>query len=396
MKKLFKEYFKIEYILLFLISFEVFNLHHDWLLALGLFLLLKSFSKFAYGIKKYSFWLLLSWGLLYFLFLKEIAWSRIQIFSILSAFLIGYYLVKDEYSFFKLFFVFAIGYALEGVLTAYFSGGFIIAENGSDRVLQSIWGNNRSVSAQNVTMYLFSGVFVYLLQKKEISLFWKIVIIFFEVFFVVFNVMRTAMRSSLIMPPIIIVVSYLVYIKKNKRAKSLIWVAAAILIIIVLFNDNFLGLKTIFEDSYVYSRFDNQDDGGIIHNARFELQRSFFKTWYLYPFGGMHKALGYYFHNTWLDMYAFGGIFSAILFFIITIRLLRMFFFVVRRVSSQEQSLITGILLAFLLPFYMDPMFWAAPCYFAAFIMYFGALNKRKDILINHASNNSNSTNLVK
>lgn len=102
-------------------------------------------------------------------------WSNLQVPSWLAAFLVGFTLCKDKRSFFDVLLIIALGYAVEGLLTVTLSEGMnaMIAWDNDvasvDRKVDSFLGNGitRSFSALNVSYYLYSGLLVYILFRKE-------------------------------------------------------------------------------------------------------------------------------------------------------------------------------------------------------------------------------------
>lgn len=384
-----KRYGKFEYLLLFLMSIELFGMHHFVLLFLFLCLCFK--ERIGSQFYVFDFGILLLWGGMYWLFIDgSHLWSNLQVPSWLAAFLVGSTLCKDKRSFFDVLLIIAIGYAVEGLLTVTLSEGMnaMIAWDNDvasvDRKVDSFWGNGitRSFSALNVSYYLYSGLLVYILFRKEEPFWNKSLALIFGFSFILIS-LRIAMRSSLLFNPLIFAISYFGLLsKKTGRGGR---TSAFFLICLIFVLLYFSGLFEKLTDSYLFYRIDTQEDGGFAHNSRFALQASFWTVWDQYPWGDLHDHVGHYFHNTWMDIYAFSGIISAALFLILTIRFLFNAFYIFKRTDGFERSLILGILAAFYLPFYMDPMFQAAPAFMAFYVLVFGMLSKRR-YMISHTT----------
>lgn len=370
-----KKYFSFEYICLFLIGLELLGHFHFVVFLLALVMLQRKKIETPTGLSLVA---ILLFSILTPLFYHESMWSAVLPLAWICIFLIGYSCCKDNRSAFVILLCVAIGYGIQGLLTAYYGADSIVAIDEDSRWVKSFWGDSeRSISAQNVTMYLFSGLLVYIIQNQNIKRIWKILAISFELGFF-YNTMVTAMRSSLIMPPIIIFISLLAYMRNSKAIGRIIFIAILLIVAcIVLYQVDFLGFKSMYEGSYLLSRLDSKVDGGIAHNSRFELQSRFFDVWMLAPFGGLHQKTHFYFHNAWLDFYGNVGIVPSIVLIAITLNMIFKYFFLFKRVDNAELSYLTGTMLAFFLPFYMDPMYDAAPCYFSLFLMFYGMITKR-------------------
>lgn len=370
--------FKIEYILLFLVSVEFLYKHH--FLIFGLFLLLLCKGMIIKQAFNVDFLWAFIWGVFYFIF-GDRTYSILHVPALMCSFLIGYCMLMEKIDVFRILLVIGVGYGLEGLMTLYFAGGYVsFAIDESSRTIQSIWGSQVGLTAQNAILYLFSGIIVYIIANRNIKLIWKIIAILFELGFV-YDSMRIASRSPLLFCPIIIISSLIAYNGRKMRIRTILSFFIIVLVLFILYNINFLGIKANLENSFLFYRITEQADGGAVNNSRFGLQSRFFDVWTLDMFGGLHNKLGYYFHNTWLDMYAFSGIFGFITFIILTIRFVVDFIYVYRRTDSEERSVWTGVFTAFMLPMYFEPHYWGAPAYFAFFFVFYGMLSKRRKLL---------------
>lgn len=373
-----RDYLKIEYLLLFLFSFEILDKHHFIIFALFAFLFVKGRIKI---VSNSQFALLIAWGISYWIFGHSHLWSEIQVPSLWCVFLIGYSMVNTREDFPIILIIVALGFALEGLLTVYNAEGTQFAVDEDSRFVDSLWGSaKRAISAQNVTMYLFSGCLVYILQKKEIPVLVKVLAVIFELGFL-YNSIMIAMRSSLLFNPLIIAISFIAFNGIKFKGKHLFFLLIILSLFVVLYAINFYGIRSFFEDSFLFTRLTEEADGGIAHNSRYNLQGRFWDVYDQDYFGGLHDKIDFYFHNIWLDMYSFSGIISAVLFMFLTISFIKTFINVYKKAEREERSLLAGVFAAFMLPFYMDPMLWAAPCYFAIFIMFYGMLVRKKYII---------------
>lgn len=320
------------------------------------------------------------WGVAYFHF-GVLTYSVLHVPALMCSFIIGYCMLVDNADVFRILLIIAIGYGLEGLLNIYLGGGFVsFAVDEISRSIQSIWGTQIGLTAQNAILYLFSGLIVYIISQKDIKWIWKVLAVLFELGFVL-NSMRIASRSPLLYCPIIIIVSLVAYNGRKIRIRSILLAMIIVMGLFFLYRLNVLGIKSAMENSFLFTRITEQADGGAVDNSRFGLQSRFLDVWALDMFGGLHNKLGYYFHNTWLDMYAFSGIFGFVTFIILTIRFVVDFIYIYRRTNPEERSVWAGVFTAFMLPMYFEPHYWGAPAYFAFFFIFYGMLSKRRKMI---------------
>lgn len=379
MIKQIKGLFKIEYFLLFLIAFELFDKHHLFIFVLFLYLLKE--GMIHHVPLKLDFLCVLFWCISYYIF-GTTTFSILHVPALLCAFFIGYCLTVDKTSVFYLLLIIGVGYGLQGLLTVYFSSDLTIyAEDEMSRSIMSLWGRPRGVTSMIVTFFIFSGIFVYILMNKTVKLGWKVLSLFFELGFFLVS-LRIAARSPLVFCPIILMISLVAYNSRKVNVKSLLLGLLIALFIFIFYEVNIFSIKTIYENSYLSIRISEQYDGGLLDNGRFDLQSRFINVMSMDIYGGLHKKIGYYFHNVWLDMYAFSGLLGFLSFIVLTIRLFINFIIVFRRSDNEERSVWAGVFAAFVLPMYFEPLYWAAPAYFTFLFIFYGMLSKRRYIFL--------------
>lgn len=379
MFKQIKCFFKLEYLLLFLVAFEPFDRHHFVVFLLFLYLYVK--RRIDNRLFNYDFLLVFLWCLFYQIFGKQ-TYSVIHMPALICAYIIGYSMVNDRISIFRSLLVIAVGYGIEGILTVYYSGGMVaLIGDEMSRSIPSLWEGMRGLTSQDALLYIFSGLIVYILTNKNIDWRWKVLSVLFELG-VVYDSLRTASRSPIVYSVIIIIASLIAYNSQRIKGRSLVWLLLIGAALGIMYANDIFGIRSTVEDSLLFMRFSENVDGGASNNSRFDLQSKFWNVWTLDMWGGLHSRVGFYFHNCWLDMYAFSGIITFVAFTLLTIRFVVNMLFVYKRSDYEERSILAGVFVAFMLPMFFEPLYWAAPAYFAFFIIFYGMLAKRRKTIV--------------
>lgn len=166
---------------------------------------------------------------------------------------------------------------------------------------------------------------------------------------------------------------------RKKVFRTLLLVICIVSLAIIAFNSNFLGIKDIYEDSYLYKRLEIYNATDLDSDSRFFRKAQYFKLVPEYLFGGNHisvdEDLGYA-HELWLDIYDDAGMITYILIVLYTGASLIRF---IKAAKMKKTELLHKVcLLSFcsimMLQFFVEPILQGAPMLLYSYIVVDGML----------------------
>ena len=287
--------------------------------------------------------------------------------------------------------------------------GFIF----SDRRYFEVWTKVFTNSTLLTTFfYPICGLFItycFIRNKKGNPWFYLFLVIAFA--FCIFSFSSLAVRSPFLNSGFLLIILAL-YSSKNANEKVktafiiiFLGILAVLLIFVILVYTNAFGIQRILEKIPVLMRF---FDGGS-NSERMSLYKEFFKKFLYYPFGnlGQSKALGtsYFTHNVWLDTYAFGGVFSFVPLFLLTINEILIVFKLLKMNNKNKNTTILLFLIIVLFQVYMfEPVIQGNPYVFLFQFVIFGIVDgiyfnmlclRRSELFLKKAYNKINVNRLV-
>ena len=280
-------------------------------------------------------------------------------------------------------FIIVFGRFTHGFMNMIISGGFVdYNRNGMD-----IWTNSViAATGQGALMSLCISLLFYMLFVVNRKNNFKMkIILFIAVIFAIYNSLVTASRTALIIMIIVFVVNiFCTVIMRSQdsklKIKRIFKISIFVVIAVLLYSNNAFQIKERWENTPLYERI--SDETGYQSGDEYR-KESLFKTIeeaYKYPFGD--GALDTT-HNLWFDVLKQVGWFPFILLVTFTVVAIHDVLKIVKNSSIllENKYLILSICCAFLINFFVEPVFKGMPYYFVDFCIFAGMLNiyaKRK------------------
>ncbi len=198
-------------------------------------------------------------------------------------------------------------------------------------------------------------------------------------------------RTLIIMFAIILLVAFLFVYNKNKRRlnrKSAIIIIAIFLLVSLYIGDAF-GIRSIFESTDLFKRFEAEEIAG---DSRFHSKLLYLKYLMQYPFGGSHirSLVGQYAHDIYLDTYDEAGIIAAVFLIAFLIYTTIHTYKAVKNtlLSVTLGAVLTCVFLGGHLAFWIEPVLQGNAWIFAIFCFYQGLMNREYYLLVKKMEKN--------
>lgn len=375
----FRDFLTLEFFVLFLCSIEFLSKFYSLIILLFFVVWMKGFLK-DFPLHTKNFIYLVSFVLSYLVFAyKDVPIMIVPVW--LLSYVIGYGISNNSKRFFETWFLIAFGIALHSLLIFYFNINQFGVDAMGNRIMHDIWGGGlmRGATTLACSFLLGSAIVVPFFNYQKTRI-WPILFVIFIIYGVFFNSVSTASRSALVYPALIIAISYFPLMEKKNRTKYLSLALFIITFITVLYVEDAFGIRSFFENQYLYERFSEKEGGGIVENQRLDLWKYFFAHIDQYMFGGGTFSISGdrdYVHNIILDTFAIGGIVPSLF---LTLLLINFIKSGIRLYKKSDEvyfmSLILGLMFGFLLIFMTEPIIQAANWFFSFFLMLVGGLDR--------------------
>ena len=298
-------------ILLFMASMDFFSLHYYCVFAAFAFCMLLTSGRISLD---YSFILLIGLAITYAFF---VVLSDFSVTSILKPFtyplcyFIGLNIFSESKSNFKVLqkkINKAIIIVSMGAFTHYMLN-LLLNFNSLKRNTIDIWsGSVRSATGQASLANMAIAVFITLLFSNTLIKA-KIVSVIGLLIALGYN-LTLAGRTLIAMTILLFLVAFIFsqFISSiSKKIKTLLIITAAVFLIIYLYNIDFIGIKSIINESNLLRRFEIES---VNDSTRSLYKMSYLKLLLVYPFGGgkIHEEVGAYAHDIYLDTYSDVGV----------------------------------------------------------------------------------------
>lgn len=328
-------------------------------------------------------------ALFYFIFTTPSGslWSGLKIFACPLLWLVGYSMPdgKSADGILRVSMYLAMGMAVHGALNLIFN--LFVGIKLSSGVSLDIWsGVVSSATGQLINFSLFvafAGGLVFFGKNKLV----KIGAILFYLLTLYYDV-QIGGRTFLVLSLISFAgagLCYLYYTAKWKNLKKTVTVVTTLLIVVLLlifcFQNNVFGIKDIYENSYLYQRFDYYGADNIISDSRLSLKRSYLENIEASLWGGRNlknKVVGSYAHDLWLDTYDEAGILTLLALLIYTVMAVWRVWKVIRgNIEFKYKAWLGVYIVVVMLQFFVEPILQGAPMLLFSFIMIDGMMAKR-------------------
>ena len=309
--------------------------------------------------------------------------SKISIACVLSYY-IGMMIVEisktPEKTIIKYTYSIAIGFFIHAM------ANYIINMGTQERNTIDIWtkvARSATLQATMLTMLMGSSFFSFFILKNKLH---RVIIAICIILSLLYNLVlgtRTLIIVSIVSFILSEITFIVFYIKKGdivlKNAKILV---KAIIIILVIYSSNFMGIREKIEDTKLLRRINKPYSTQEADSNRVETMILAFNNIWDYPMGGNKGKVGdlKYIHNMWLDVANQAGIIPFTLLILFTIISL---FNLIKILKSQEFSaefkiFLVGIYSAVLLNMAVEPIMQGEPLFFIMFCNIVGMVESRK------------------
>ena len=171
---------------------------------------------------------------------------------------------------------------------------------------------------------------------------------------------------------------------KNRLILILLGFVVLIAVAIYLYENNYFGLKTWYETSYLFKRIEYYDADKIGQDVRVNLKLQYVRYFFSHIFGGNQISKGEGIgaaHELWLDVYDDAGLLSYVLLLIYTFLSVNTVYRMIK-LEDLETHFKVGLIeyqLVMLAQFFVEPVFQGAPLLFVSYIMIDAALTRFYD-----------------
>lgn len=148
-----------------------------------------------------------------------------------------------------------------------------------------------------------------------------------------------------------------------------------------LFSSDFLGTKSLYENSYLFQRLEIHGNSLFGAGSRLLLKAEYLENFFRFPFGGNHiknEVAGNYAHDLWLDIFDEAGIFAffALVLFSVSSLLRMRRIYLLPEIGRNEKISGAVFTLVIFAQFFLEPIWQGAPLFFCAFLLIDGMFEK--------------------
>lgn len=322
----------------------------------------------------------------FFLVSNGFSLEPFKTFTFLLLWLVVYNLSKDK-SIKQIFiFILLLGYgmAIHGILNFVYN-----TINGTEMIegrSYDFWSKTYSSAtgqAINFTLFISISFWAIFLQKNSVLKFLSVMVFIVSL---VYDV-QLGGRTFLILCGGSVVLGLLIYIIVNSidgaEIKKIIFLVISVLVLfllfIVAFKQNWFGIKTLYENSYLAKRLNNTNSTSFRNDGRIEKKLYYLQHFFDNPWGGkfMEEVVGSS-HELWLDVYDTAGILPYVLIIIFTFQSIKTVWRIVRerKIESSYRVGLAVYIFVILAQFFVEPILTGSPLLFCSYLMIDAALTR--------------------
>lgn len=298
------------------------------------------------------------------------------------AFLLGYnyFTSITEKDIVSCYLVIAIGMAVHVVLSIALTVSRVGFKTGHIAIFTDIWSRTATTTTGLMSNFvLFLPLFVFALAKRGRYY----LLIPFSLLGIVFGVL-TGNRSTLILFVVATVIGVLVSIINREYKISGITIAVIVgllLFVFLSYSFNWFGIRAMYDNSYLAYRFNFNSENGdsLFQTGRWDTKSSYISKMLDYPWGGggLHREVGSYAHDIWLDTWSSGGLPAFVL---ITVYLAtfiyRMIKFIIYAEEVSTKILFASFLVIIMMQYFVEPILNGAPLLFISASLFDGMISQ--------------------
>lgn len=185
-------------------------------------------------------------------------------------------------------------------------------------------------------------------------------------------------RTLILLTIIVLSVAFFYAVKTTqakRKGRLFLALSFALLVIMVIYMQNWFGIRDWVLGSNLSSRFDMMDMG---QDTRTDNKRMYFAYMLDYPFGGdaLHNEVGGYAHELYLDVYSDAGFLAYLLVVLFAADSFLTAFRIVRKgkTSNDFKLLVLCVFVAIFIEFFLEPIIQGMPWMFCTFCFFSGLL----------------------
>lgn len=274
----------------------------------------------------------------------------------------------------QIIFLTSLGLFLHFLLNAFTNLGAL------DRNTIDIWtGSILSATSQSSLACLCVAIVAAALFS-DVSFKYKFLAIAVLILIVIYNMVLAGRTLPLMLLLVLVFASlHSCFYHRSRYIRAILIFVAIIFFTVVLYDIDFLNMRTAFENSNFYYRFLGAHAENITDDPRLFYKYVYIKNFLNYPWGGehIHSAVGFYAHDLYLDCFDQCGIFGfiAIIGYVFSsfLRFWRCF-------KSQKlfpfwlKQLVCCVYLVINLQFWVEPIIKGMPWIFIVYCLIDGAV----------------------
>lgn len=310
-----------------------------------------------------------------------------------ACYVLGYNLdLREEgMSVTRLIVILAIGFFIHGFLNFLVSAQIYgIDLNSNFRHAYDFW-QQRQISVTTAALYysplsVLAIGFVCFVKKPAYKIISLIIIAVTLYMSLIYQNRTLFVVSLIVLITDLIMVVHFSNLSSNGKVKTFLLIIAVALLLLIIWVLDIGGLRTIFEESRLFSRFREAQDRTTIWGS------FLFGDAWKYPFGG-NQAVLYrnkeYVHNLWLDTFRRAGVIPFLLLTFFTVRGGISVAKMKRDIPGESKNLIVTFFLGMVLIFFFEPILEANPYIFYYPILIMGAIcriNRDEEYRLNSES----------
>ena len=256
---------------------------------------------------------------------------------------------------------------------------FAINFDATERNNIDFWSKSiRSATGQASLAVMAVAVFVAILFSKS-SKMTKLGSIVGLTLTLMYNLILSG-RTLLLLTLICFVVTFL-YAQTSRTKKQKIIaitiVLLTVILLVTLYNSDFLGVKTAISNSNLFKRFEVED---VSEDSRMDNKLLYIDLMFVYPFGGnmIFNETGKYAHDLYLDAYSEVGIIGILflLIFMILSIVSVLKTIINKSVSNDMNTMLFCVFLAMMVEFMIEPILQGVQWMFCCYCFIIGMINK--------------------
>lgn len=285
-----------------------------------------------------------------------------------------------------------LGLTLHGVLN--FLYNFRMLSGNTARSTIDFWTHSEWIITGQISLFIMiAGLSYYIfacvsfkekpLVKTSLVILWSI-----GMLYNVLTATRTVVYAAVLTSMICSIVHLVRFNKEQKGvARYLVTVLFAILVIFFAYSIDFMGIKSWFMSTPLYTR---TQVIGVLSQSDDILSRqgqaiAAFSQLLSHPNGGYTMAFSRnlkFIHNTWLNIAYFAGLVPCILFFLFSLGAFRDMTIIVKNgINNQDVVFIVGVYIAVFVYLVLEPVCEAVPSMITLFCYICGYVRNRSEVV---------------